>query len=65
MQRTIRSKPKILQRVGIILIFTSMKTYKKVKMQAKNAPSGSYAAGCPADRASGSDYGCKSCDRAA
>ena len=40
-----------------------MKTYKKVKMQAKNAPSGSYAAGCPADWASGSTM-CKSCDRA-
>ena len=42
-----------------------MKTYKKVKMQAKNAPSGSYAAGCPADSAAGYDYGCKRCDRAA
>jgi len=26
-----------------------MKNYKKVKMVAKNAPSGSYAAGCPAN----------------
>lgn len=26
-----------------------MKQYKKVKMQAKNAPSGAYAAGCPTD----------------
>lgn len=40
-----------------------MKTYKKVKMQAVNAPSGSYAAGCPADTASGS-YWCKQCERA-
>ncbi len=24
-----------------------MKTYKKVKVEAVNAPSGSYAAGCP------------------
>ncbi len=40
-----------------------MKTYKKVKMQAKNAPSGSYAAGCPADTNGGSVY-CRSCDRA-
>lgn len=24
-----------------------MKTYKKVELVAKNAPSGSYAAGCP------------------
>lgn len=41
-----------------------MKAYKKVKMQAVNAPSGSYAAGCPADSALG-DYHCKNCDRAA
>jgi hypothetical protein len=41
-----------------------MKTYKKVKMQAKNAPSGSYAAGCPADFNGGSSL-CKNCDRAA
>lgn len=40
-----------------------MKTYKKVKMQAVNAPSGSYAAGCPADYASGTGS-CKDCDRA-
>ena len=40
-----------------------MKTYKKVKMQAKNAPSGSYAAGCPADWNGGS-MSCKRCDRA-
>jgi len=25
-----------------------MKTYKKVEMEAVNAPTGSYAAGCPA-----------------
>lgn len=44
-----------------------MKTYKKVKMQAKNAPSGSYAAGCPADNAWGGNHGisCKACERAA
>lgn len=41
-----------------------MKTYKKVKAQAVNAPSGSYAAGCPADSTGGS-YLCKNCDRAA
>ena len=40
-----------------------MKTYKKVKMQAKNAPSGSYAAGCPAD-SNGYSAGCRRCDRA-
>ncbi len=32
-----------------------MKTYKKVEMVAKNAPSGSYAAGCPQYR-SGAGY---------
>ena len=26
-----------------------MKTYKKVEVEAVNAPSGSYAAGCPAE----------------
>lgn len=41
-----------------------MKTYKKVKTQAVNAPSGSYAAGCPADNALGGSL-CKNCDRAA
>jgi len=40
-----------------------MKTYKKVKTQAVNAPSGSYAAGCPADSASGGNW-CRNCDRA-
>ena len=39
-----------------------MKTYKKVKMQAVNAPSGSYAAGCPANCTGG--LNCKRCDRA-
>ena len=38
-----------------------MKTYKKVKMQAKNAPSGSYAAGCPANWSGGTQ--CKNCER--
>ena len=45
-----------------------MKTYKKVKAQAVNAPSGSYAAGCPANHGGGFSQGsssCKSCDRAA
>lgn len=41
-----------------------MKAYKKVKMQAVNAPSGSYAAGCPADGTSSSNE-CNRCDRAA
>ena len=39
-----------------------MKEYKKVEMVAKNAPSGSYAAGCPVN-----DYGtiqdCHKCER--
>lgn len=33
-------------------------------MQAKNAPSGSYAAGCPADWNGGSEMMCRQCDRA-
>ena len=41
-----------------------MKTYKKVKTQAVNAPSGSYAAGCPVNN-NGSTLSCKNCDRAA
>ena len=32
-----------------------MKTYKKVELEAVNAPSGSYAAGCPQYR-SGAGY---------
>lgn len=39
-----------------------MKTYKKVQVEAKNAPSGSYAAGCPANNYGG-DYVCKKCER--
>lgn len=49
-----------------------MKTYKKVEMVAKNAPSGSYAAGCPQYQAgAGGDFnagpgnpcsGCKYCE---
>ena len=42
-----------------------MKTYKKVKMKAKNAPSGSYAAGCPADYNGAGESRCRDCDRAA
>lgn len=35
-----------------------MKQYKKVEMEAKNAPSGSYAAGCPQYQSGvGSDWG--------
>ena len=49
-----------------------MKTYKKVEVEAVNAPSGSYAAGCPQYRSgAGDDYNygpgnqystCKYCD---
>lgn len=47
-----------------------MKDYKKVEMVAKNAPSGSYAAGCPQYNDShSSDYShrcdCKYCERTA
>ena len=35
-----------------------MKKYKEVKVVAKNAPKGSYAAGCPAV----SRHHCNSCD---
>ena len=47
-----------------------MKSYKKVRVEAVNAPSGSYTAGCPSnDR--GNDYpdgngnlhGCMNCER--
>lgn len=47
-----------------------MKDYKKVKMVAKNAPSGSYAAGCPKEfreRLVGNirhTKGCKPCELA-
>lgn len=41
-----------------------MKNYKKVKMVAKNAPSGSYAAGCPEKYALGEPNWCRKCDRA-
>ena len=36
-----------------------MKTYEEVKMLAKNAPSGSYAAGCPTHtNLGGGSHGC-------
>lgn len=37
-----------------------MKTFKKVVLEAKNIPSGSYAAGCPT-KTRGSD-GCSYCE---
>lgn len=44
-----------------------MKKYVKAQVVAKNNPQGSYAAGCPADKAkaqSGSSTSCNKCDRA-
>ena len=50
-----------------------MKTYKKVELEAKNAPSGSYAAGCPEidrgpdwvhyDSEGPHPHGCVNCER--
>ena len=41
-------KPKIDKRVGTTTNCTVMKKeYVKVEIKAKNAPTGSYAAGCP------------------
>lgn len=40
-----------------------MKNYKKVQMVAKNAPTGSYAAGCPANKCGYSQVECKQCER--
>lgn len=43
-----------------------MKTYKKAEMVAKNAPSGSYAAGCPVKIIYGivGDPDCRQCENA-
>lgn len=41
-----------------------MKKYKKPQLVAKNKPTGSFAAGCPAENF-GDSYFCKKCDRAA
>lgn len=40
-----------------------MKEYKKPEMIAKNAPSGSYAAGCPVGNQFGSEMYCRKCER--
>jgi len=42
-----------------------MKQYSKPQMMAKNAPSGSYAAGCPAEHTynSGMFPQCQDCER--
>ena len=49
-----------------------MKTYKKVELEAVNAPSGSYAAGCPtnencaqAGKPLSYSFICKNCERSA
>ena len=40
-----------------------MKSYKNVEMFAKNAPAGSYAAGCPVKMIKdNSDPDCKNCE---
>jgi hypothetical protein len=42
-----------------------MKIYKKAEMVAKNAPDGSYAAGCPTNAINDSvDSDCKQCESA-
>lgn len=41
-----------------------MKKYQKAELIAKNLPTGSYAAGCPAEgRGNGERYGCLACER--
>ena len=40
-----------------------MKKYSKPKMMAKNAPTGSYAAGCP-EKGYGVPITCRNCERA-
>lgn len=43
-----------------------MKTYSKAQMIAKNLPTGSYAAGCPAKGRGSQRYGdasCSNCER--
>lgn len=42
-----------------------MKKYAKPQMMAKNAPSGSYAAGCPVNKYTNSPMQCKKCERTA
>ena len=57
---------KSCNRVGKNTNFTNkMKKYQKAKMIAKNLPTGSYAAGCPAKNTGYSSYQCKECERTA
>ena len=39
-----------------------MKKYAKPKMVAKNAPTGSYAAGCPTNHKGWNSLECRNCD---
>lgn len=55
--------PKILKRVGVIKNFLKMKKFKKVQLIAKNLPTGSYAAGCPAEKRGWSQTVCMNCER--
>lgn len=40
-----------------------MKRYKKAKVLAKNRPTGSYAAGCPANEGKWAPERCRNCER--
>ena len=42
-----------------------MKEFKKAQLIAKNLPTGSYAAGCPAEESQLSPPWCKHCERTA
>lgn len=56
--------PKSYNRVGKTNInYKTMKNYAKPQMVAKNAPTGSYAAGCPA-KMYGAEIYCHDCERA-
>lgn len=61
--------PKIHNRVGAdfiinLLIHLFVMKYQKAKMIAKNLPTGSYAAGCPANYRLGQGHPyCMNCER--
>lgn len=58
-----RKMPKILQRVGDMLKPIAMKEFEKAQLIAKNLPTGSYAAGCPAESHYGNgDWDCRRCE---
>lgn len=65
-------KPKSYDRVGNVSLFYIMeKIYTKPQVEAKNAPSGSYAAGCPTHHSTTGPAGmkgrqdCKACEMSA